>query len=74
METTAGKIALRVSDNGGGFDPAAALQGKRGHFGCAGIRERARKIGAEVAWRSTPGNGAILDVLLPAPTLLPRHG
>lgn len=74
VETTAGKIALRVSDNGGGFDPAAALQGKRGHFGCAGIRERARKIGAEVAWRSTPGHGAILEVLLTTPTLLPRHG
>ena len=74
VETNAGKIALRVSDNGDGFDPAAALQGKRGHFGCAGIRERARKIGAEVAWRSTPGNGAILEVLLPAPTLSPRHG
>ena len=74
VETTAGKIALRVSDNGRGFDPAEALQGKRGHFGCAGIRERARKIGAEVAWRSTPGEGTILEVLLPAPTLLPRHG
>ncbi len=73
VEESAGKIALRVIDNGRGFDPAAALQGKRGHFGCAGIRERARKIGAEVAWRSMPGEGATLEVRLPAPTRLPRH-
>ncbi len=65
VEAAAGRIVLRVIDNGRGFDPAAALQGKRGHFGCAGMRERARKVGATVAWRSTPGTGTTVEVVLP---------
>ncbi|MBL9198938.1 MAG: sensor histidine kinase [Opitutaceae bacterium] len=67
VEAAAGRIVLRVIDNGCGFDPGAALQGKRGHFGCAGMRERARKIGATVTWRSLPGEGATVEVILPAP-------
>ncbi|MBL9186961.1 MAG: sensor histidine kinase [Opitutaceae bacterium] len=59
------KLTLRITDDGCGFDPSAATLGKRGHFGCAGIRERARKIGADVAWRSHPGAGTTVEVVMP---------
>lgn len=66
-------IRLRIVDNGRGFDTAVGLD-KRGHFGCAGIRERARKLGASVAWHSRPGQGATVQLALPfvaAPAVAP---
>ncbi|MEO6245226.1 MAG: sensor histidine kinase [Opitutaceae bacterium] len=60
-------LAMSVTDNGGGFDPAQEPASRRGHFGCAGIRERARKIGAQVTWRSAPGAGATLEVIFSSP-------
>lgn len=64
------KVALRIVDNGMGFDPGASLD-KRGHFGCAGIRERARKLGAAVTWHSRPGHGATVQLALPLSALQP---
>ena len=56
---------MTITDNGSGFDVAQETRGKRGHFGCVGIRERCGKLGAQVAWRSTPGEGATVRVTLP---------
>jgi signal transduction histidine kinase len=69
IETEVGpdRLVLRVIDNGCGFDAATALQGRRGHFGCAGMRERGRKIGATVAWQSTLQKGTTVGVTLPLP-------
>jgi signal transduction histidine kinase len=64
LEAEAARIMLAIQDNGRGFDVAAA-NGKRGHFGCAGIRERCRKLDATVTWHSTPGQGAMVEVILP---------
>ncbi len=58
-------LVLTIVDNGSGFDAAAATQSKRGHFGCAGIRERCRKIGAEVTWRSALQKGTTVEVTMP---------
>jgi signal transduction histidine kinase len=58
-------LTLRITDNGRGFDPNAETHGKPGHFGCIGIRERARKIGAEVRWESAVGKGTSLFLSLP---------
>ncbi|PAW68280.1 MAG: hypothetical protein B9S34_02965 [Opitutia bacterium Tous-C1TDCM] len=74
VSATADRLLLRIVDNGCGFDPAAAPLGRRGHFGCAGIRERGRKIAAEVAWHSTLQRGTTVEVLLPlapAPVSVP---
>jgi signal transduction histidine kinase len=58
-------LRLRVSDDGAGFDPdAAAPEGGRG-FGLAGMRERARQIGAELTIRSRIGRGTEVEVVLP---------
>ena len=59
------RLLLRVTDNGTGFDPAAALANRRGRFGCAGMTERGRKIGASVIWDSAPGRGTAVEVVLP---------
>jgi signal transduction histidine kinase len=48
VEAGAQQLTMRIVDNGCGFDAATALESKRGHFGCAGMRERGRKIGAEI--------------------------
>ena len=36
---------MRISDNGCGIDPQVLRSGRDGHWGLAGMRERARKIG-----------------------------
>ena len=56
-----GMLTLRVSDNGKGFDPAAA----DGGHGMASMRERARRLGAELAVSSLSAGGA--EVVLRAP-------
>ena len=71
VEARPDRLLLRVVDNGCGFDAATALAGKRGHFGCAGMRERGRKIGAEIAWRSALQKGATVEVSLPFPRVSP---
>jgi signal transduction histidine kinase len=60
-----GQLCLRISDNGRGFDPASVTQERRGHFGCAGIRERARKSRAKVTWSNVSPHGTLVEVLLP---------
>lgn len=70
----AGRIAIKVArnkaglkitvvDDGRGFDPEAETHGTAGHFGCMGIRERARKLNLDVAWHCD--EGTTLTVLLP---------
>lgn len=60
-----GRLVMRIVDVGCGFDPGAKVAGKRGRFGCAGVRERCRKIGAEVVWHSAPGAGTTVEVAVP---------
>jgi signal transduction histidine kinase len=65
LSGTPTRLKLCITDNGHGFDPTAATTGKPGHFGCMGIRERARKIGAEVGWESERGKGTSVCISLP---------
>jgi len=60
-----GALRLEISDDGRGFDPETHTRGRPGHFGCMGMRERARRISAEVAWTSEPGEGATVRILYP---------
>lgn len=60
-------LIMGIRDDGKGFDTAGETSGKSGHFGCMGMRERSRKIGAEVSWRSEPGEGTTVTVNLPLP-------
>jgi len=55
---------LTIDDDGVGFDPEAATPG---HFGVAGMRERARCAGATLSIDSAPGRGTIVRLVAPLP-------
>ncbi|WP_338682772.1 sensor histidine kinase [Streptomyces acidiscabies] len=57
-----GLMALAVTDDGQGFDPATILGG----YGLPGIRTRATGLGGTCAVRSTPGQGTTVRVELPS--------
>lgn len=59
-----GGLLLQISDDGRGLEPGETT-GSAGHFGCMGMRERCRKIGGEIAWKSESGQGTTVEVLLP---------
>jgi signal transduction histidine kinase/streptogramin lyase len=58
-------LTLRVRDNGIGIEPAVANQGKDGHFGIRGMRERAARIGAQFTIVSSPTSGTEMTIVVP---------
>jgi signal transduction histidine kinase/ligand-binding sensor domain-containing protein len=60
--TYADDLVLCVSDDGRGIDPAIAVQGKEGHFGLQGMRERAVRIMARLTVEGPPGTKITLIV------------
>jgi len=58
-------LTVRVADNGVGIDPAIVDQGKEGHFGLQGLRERAARIGAKLTFVSSGDSGT--DIILTVP-------
>ncbi len=56
--------ALRVSDDGRGFDPAAVGRAGR-HLGLVSMRERAAAVGGSLAVRSAPGAGTVVEMEVP---------
>lgn len=61
------EIRLAIQDNGIGLDEERDTHGTPGHFGCMGIRERARRINADVSWQSSRETGTRVLVTLPLP-------
>ena len=58
---------LRIRDNGKGIDPKVLESGARqGHWGLPGVRERAKRIGAELKLWSEPGAGTEAELMVPA--------
>ncbi len=55
-------VRLRIRDDGKGIAPAVAEQGRPGHYGVAGMQERARRIGAKLAILSGAGTGTEIDL------------
>ena len=61
-----GIVRLRVRDDGIGFDASNGTQLLReGHFGLAGMRERASLVGGMLEVGSLPGSGTTVEVRLP---------
>jgi len=52
-------VRLRIRDDGKGIAPDVAGQGRAGHYGLAGMQERARRIGAKLAILSGAGGTEI---------------
>ena len=58
-------LALRVTDNGTGVDPAIADRGKDGHFGLQGMRERAARIEGKLTLESSSNSGTEIKLIVP---------
>ena len=58
-------LTLRISDNGAGIDSEIVEEGKEGHFGLHGMRERAERIGSKFSLVSSPGSGTVITLVVP---------
>ena len=64
LELTGGDgLRMSVRDNGAGF--VAGGPRRRGGFGLASMRARARELGGELKVQSAPGQGTLVEVKLP---------
>jgi signal transduction histidine kinase len=68
-------VALRVHDDGQGFDlPAPDEPAQGGHIGLVSMRERAEAAGGRFALASTPGDGTTVEFWMPEPNGRPSPG
>ena len=58
------RMALRVADDGCGFDPESALKAP-GHYGLVSMRERAEQVRGRITIASTPGSGTEIETVVP---------
>ncbi len=58
-------LTLRVKDNGTGIEAAILTDGKTGHFGLQGMRERAERIGSKLTLVSAPDAGTEMTLVVP---------
>jgi len=59
-------LTVRIRDDGQGIDGAVLREGRPGHFGLIGMRERAEKIRARLGIWSKPGAGTEVEIRVPA--------
>ena len=59
------EVAVRVRDDGRGFDVNAAPPDHQEHLGLLGMEERAERIDARLSIQSTPGTGTLVEVVAP---------
>ena len=76
IETIADVLHLTIEDDGCGFDAEARLSDRAlrdgGHFGLAGMRERAELLGGEIKVQSSPGAGTTVFGRIPVGQAVPR--
>lgn len=59
------ELTLRVADDGVGIDAAVVTQGKPGHFGLQGMRERAVRIDSRLTLTSSQSSGTEFTLVVP---------
>ena len=59
-------LHIRIRDDGAGISPDIMSKGREGHWGLAGMRERARKIQGRLDIWSTSGAGTEVELVIPA--------
>ena len=67
-------LRIFVRDDGGGMPEQVLLQGTDGHFGLAGMRERADRIGATLEVSSRVGEGTEVSLMVPSGVALEAGG
>jgi ligand-binding sensor domain-containing protein/signal transduction histidine kinase len=71
-------LRIRVQDNGSGMNEEILNLGRPGHYGIAGMKERADRLGGSISIRSRAGEGTEVDLSVPAHFVygdgLPRSG
>jgi signal transduction histidine kinase/ligand-binding sensor domain-containing protein len=60
------RLDLQIRDNGVGIDPQVMENGRKGHYGLTGMRERAQKIRASFTLSSRNNLGTEVEITLPA--------
>ena len=58
-------LRLRIRDDGRGMDPGIVEEGRDGHYGLAGMRERAKHIGGELKIWTGTGAGTEIELCIP---------
>ena len=64
IEYEPGGLRLCVRDNGCGICTSELVSGRPGHWGLQGMRERARRIGAKLQFRTACGSGTALELFV----------
>ncbi|WP_035608245.1 histidine kinase [Haloferula sp. BvORR071] len=67
LVTTPESVTLSVSDNGQGIANQDSATVKAGHFGIAGMEERAARMGAQLSIEERNGGGTVVKVQVPLP-------
>jgi len=67
------ELRVRVRDDGIGIDPSVLSEGRKGHYGLTGMRERAKAIGGQLEVWSEHGAGAEVDLTIPAAVAYGSH-
>jgi PAS domain S-box-containing protein len=65
LEYDQADLRMRVLDNGRGIDPHVLDTGRSGHWGLAGMRERAAKIGGQLKIFSSADTGTEIQLSVP---------
>jgi signal transduction histidine kinase/ligand-binding sensor domain-containing protein len=65
-------VCVSIRDDGAGMDQQILDEGKTGHWGVSGMRERAQKIGAQLNIWSRRGAGTEIALAVPANVAYPR--
>ena len=66
LEYTESDLRIRIHDNGCGIEPQVIQEGREGHWGLPGMRERAARIGGTLTITSTPRVGTEVFLLIPS--------
>ena len=72
VEYSRDELTVCVRDDGCGMAPPIVDEGRSGHFGLPGMRERAEQIGAVLRLWSREGAGTEVEIRVPAKTAFPN--
>ncbi len=66
LEYADSDLRMRIRDNGCGIDPQMLYEGREGHWGIVGMRERATRIGGLLKISSSAASGTDVQLSIPS--------